>query len=582
MLINGSPLGTVVLGGGSGAFVPPAPAVVVPRQSIVWDVRLVLGGEDESELLMGQVRVETERDAAALASFTLLLNQGPVNPLTFTGRTVQIYYRDWHAGAWTEVQLFDGRVIRPQFEPVMRTLRCECSDRLQDLIEAMTVEQVDALAGGLWSADLFEDPAGRSRWDYAQERMSTRNATLQKRPGGAIEVLPLEATAPVMVLGAGVTMDQSLVWAPVELSKRVNVVELVGEYRFDRLRERHQRFYWEHPLLNGVGDLEGFCTWGNAGSTELPDITMVEDETLGAGYNAVLSANWYRLPPSGTGNLCDPPFGWTNPYPDLLMRGEWTAAMRWIQPITERYTVRIEATTSVAQAGEVIQRDQFSADSGDSDKGAAWEAATFTAPDPDAAEDDLGDYVLDVRDVDRWTSALQCALSIHRTTLQRAHRENRLAVQMPTTDVMGLELRHTLRVEDQLARCEAPVWSQVHELDMDAQTALTTISLAVSQGGGGVTDPLVLPPTPPSTPEGEPPGNIVLETQLQDVDYTQVYDEEQEGFAGNWANVDGEGAFPRRMKIVAPEIPASHRDEFEAQSTVTFRVAIPDDLLEFI
>ena len=582
MLINASALGTVVLGGGSGGFVAPPPVVVVPRQSIVWDVRLMLGGEDKSELLSGSVRVDWERDSATLAEFTLLLDEGAVNPVTFVGMSAQVYYRDWNGAGWDEVLLFDGRIIRPEFEPVMRTVRCDCSDRLQDLIEALTVEQVDALVGGLWSPDLFEEPAGRSRWDYAQERKSTRNATLQKRPGGALEVLPLEATAPLLLLGEGVTMDQSLVWKPVELSERVNVVELVGEYRFDRLRERHQSFFWEHPLLDGVSDLEGFCFWGNAGSTELPDIAQVEDETAGAGYGAVLAgANWYRLPPDGTGGLCDPPFFWKNPFPDLLLRGAWTGGMRWIQSITERYTIRVEATTSVATAGEVIQRDQFSVDSEGSERGAAWEAEAFTGADPDATEDALGDWVVDVRDVDRWTSALQCALSIHRTTLQMAHRENRLAVQMPTSDVMTVELRHTLRVEDQRARCQAPVWSLVHELDFDAQTALTTITLAVSQGGGGVTDPLVLPPIPPSTPAGDPPTTIVLATQLQTVDGTEVYDETLDGFAGNWANVD-DNAFPRRMQITSPEIPADQRDEYVAEAVATYRVAIPDDLLEFI
>ncbi|WP_052081018.1 hypothetical protein [Pseudomonas sp. ML96] len=584
MLINGSVIGGVVLGGGAGLVQPPAPEPVVPRQSIVWDVRLVLGGEDHSHLLSGGARVETERDSASLAEFTLLLDPGPVNPFTFIGRTVQVYYRDWTGTGWVEELMFDGRVIRPIFEPVMRTVRCDCSDRLQDLIEALTVAQVNALVRGLWSADLFEDPAGRSRWDYAQERKSTVNATLQKRPGGALEMLPLEATAPFMLLGDGVTMDQSLVWTPVELSERVNVVELVGEYRFDRLRERHQDFFWEHPLLFGVGDLEGFCMWGNQGSTELPDIQQVLDETNGAGYTGIINPSdedWYRLPPSGTGGLCDPPFLWKNPYPDLLLRGAWTGGMRWIQPITERYTIRIEAPTSMAAAGEVIQRDQFSADSEGSDRGEAWESAAFTAADPDAVEDALGDWVVDVRDVDRWTSALQCALSIHRTTLQMAHRENRLAVQMPTSDVMALELRHTLRVEDQRVRCQAPVWSLLHEFDFDAQTALTTITLAVSQGGGGVTDPLVLPPIPPSTPSGSAPGTIVLPTQLQNVDGTEVYDETLDGFAGNWNNVD-DNSFPRRMQITSPEIPADQRDEFVAEATATYRVAIPDDLLEFI
>ena len=32
--------------------------------------------------------------------------------------------------------------------------------------------------------------------------------------------------------------------------------------------------------------------------------------------------------------------------------------------------------------------------------------------------------------------------------------------------------------------------------------------------------------------------------------------------------------------VTAPEVPAEHRDEFTAERTATYRVAVPDDLLE--
>lgn len=581
MLINGQPINGVVLGGGVAPFVPADPVTVVPRQSIVWDVRVMLDGVDVSHLLTGTVMVDLERDAAAVAEFTLLLDPGPVNPLANLGKPVAVYYRDWAAGSWSEVLLFEGSVIRPDFDPVNRMVRCDCSDRLQDLLEAMTVEEIDALVGGLWSADLFEAPAGRPRWDYAQERKSSRPYTLQKRPGGAIEMLPLETSAPAFYMGSGVTMDQSLVWQPVELSQRLNVVELVAEYRYANLRQRHQRYVWEHPDVEGLAPQDGFCFLYGLGGSEVPDIEMITEETLSAGFQTILQgADWRRVPLSGAGASCDPPFIWSNVYPDLLLAADWSGAVRWAQPVVERYTIRIEAPASVATAGEVLQRDQIAADSSELDRVAEFEAAEYTAPDPDAVEDALGDWVVAVREADRWAEALQCALSVNRTAILLAHRGNRLSYQMPTTDVMGLRLEHTAKVEDQYARCQAPVWSLIHELDIDSQTALTTITLAVSQGGGTVTDPLVMPSALPNTPDGSPNPAITLPSYIY-TGFGEEIDETQPGFYGNYSSVITP-MVQRRLVLPAPEIPAEHRDEFVTETAVTYRVAIPNDLMEFV
>ncbi|MCY1304594.1 hypothetical protein D9M70_543530 [compost metagenome] len=120
---------------------------------------------------------------------------------------------------------------------------------------------------------------------------------------------------------------------------------------------------------------------------------------------------------------------------------------------------------------------------------------------------------------------------------------------------------------------------------MDSGEAVTTIQLAVSQGGGDVADPLVPPVVPASTPAGTPPALIELPTQLGGRNESPIYDDALDGFAGNYDETDLDinpdlELFERRFDLTAPEIPEDHRDEFVATQAQTYRVSIPNDLLE--
>lgn len=583
MLINGALINGAVINGASSAGPAADPVVVGPQLSIVWDARVMLDSVDVSAYLIGELTVDAERGAAALADFALLFDAGPVDPSAYIGKPVQIHYRELRAGVWLEWQLYNGWVILPSLDDAEPLISFECSDRWQDAIEALTIAQIDTLCAGRWSADVFESVAGRSHFDYAMERMSSRPASLQRTVAGVLEVTPWAATPPAFEYGEGVTLDRTRRWQPVELSERINVIELEADYRFPRLRERHQGFYWRHPNMIGDSWPQGFCIWAHD-STELPDIPMVEDATSSAGYQAILnSAFWNRLPVSAdnAGSFCDPQFGWTNSYPDLLLGFSITAAMRWVQPITEQYTLRIEATVSVAAAGEVIERDRVVADSSqERERADTWESEPFDAPAADATQDAVGDYVVDLREPDRSSSAVLCKVAMAQVALLDAHRRNRLSFEVPTSDAMGLLLAHTVTLADQGVRCTAPVWALAHVLSFDEQTAITTITQAVSRGGGGVTDPLVMPPIPPSTPSGEQPGSTVLNTQLAGRDLEFEYDDALDGFAGNYSSTVLD-TIPRRLKVYAPEIPADHRDEYLAPQAATYRVGIPDDPLEF-
>ncbi|MDT4839376.1 hypothetical protein FQZ97_731650 [compost metagenome] len=588
MELNASELNAVELNGASvGGSVP---VTIVPVVSVIWAARLVLNGVDANDLLTGGARIQREEGSRAVADFSLQFGEDPVNPAAYIGQTVELYYRDWFEGAWREELCFKGWVIRPQFTLQSRRLACECSDRQQELVEALDVSAIDTLVGGQWSADVFEPVEGRSHWDYAAERMSTQAASLQCSVEGALQVTPWAAGAAAYLIPVGAVLDGTLEWLPVELNDRINVVELSADYRFIRLRERHQPFFWEHPAIEGVTIIDGFClTWGREDNTEVPDIGMVEDASSGAGYQAILAgANWGRVPATGSGSLCDPPFGWTNPYPDLLLSASWTSAMRWSQRVTEQYTLRVEAPASVEQAGEVISRERIALET-ESDREAEFEGAEFAEHEPDATEDALGDWVVDLREEERRASALSCGLAMATASILGAHRGNRLAFQLPTSDTLGMRLEHTLHVQDEIlgqpVQCRAKVFSIIHEWDFDSGAALTSIQLAVSQGGGTITDPLTLPDIPASTPPGSPPSEIALATQLGSRNTSPIYDDELDGFAGNYTVNDLDinpslEEFPRRFDLTAPEIPEEHRDEYVVSQAKTYELAIPDDLLE--
>ncbi|MDH4873012.1 hypothetical protein [Pseudomonas sp. BN515] len=586
MELNGAELNAVELNGSTSGS-RTEPSVVAPVFSAVWGVLLLLDGVDTTDLLTGLIRIERQEGARCLADFSLLLGAGPVNPAEYIGKEVELHYQVITASEITQVLRFRGKIERPLFNLQNRVLSCECSDQLHEMVEPMSITAIDALVGGQWSPDVFEPVAGRSRWDYAMERMSTRAASLQRNVEGALQVTSWAAkTVPDWLIPPGTVMFRSIDWLPAELTERVNVVEIEADYRFIRLRERHQAFSWRHPDIAGDSIESGFCIWRHD-STELPDISMVQDANESAGYTSLLDgAFWLRLPPSGV--YCTPPAGWRNEYPDLLLRATWTSAYRWAQRVTEQYKLRVEAPASVAQAGEVIGRDRVALDT-ESDREQAFLSASYTAPEADAVEDALGDFVVDVRSETRRGEAIGCLLAMASTSIWDKHRGNRFAFQLPTMDGLGIRLEHTVQVDDVILShpivCKAKVFSILDELDLDSGACLTTFQLAVSQGGGADSDPLTPPAIPASTPPGTPPAEIELPTQLGGRNESPIYDDALKGFSGNYdendldINPDLE-LFPRRFDFKMPEIPATHMDEYPVSVAQTYRVQIPNDLLE--
>ncbi|MCY1351307.1 hypothetical protein D9M69_375700 [compost metagenome] len=564
MLLNGGPLNSAPLNG-YGNSVIPQPVPVTRGVAFRWRLRVMIGGEDLSPQLTGAVTVDRERGDSGVARLVLQLPVGPVVPSEWRGREVSIIYVSTQAGETSEAVRFTGRIVRPEWDPLLRLLSCQCGDQLQQRVEGMEVDQIDTLVGGVWSADVYEPVEGRSRWDYAQERLSTVRGSLDAAPDGALRMTSWYAGAPDFVFGTGTTVYESVRFSDADLTTLTNVVEIEGDIRFPRLWQKNVRYTWAHPV-------DDFCTW-RLDSTELPDIAMVQGAVESSGQTLLQGAIWDRLPPTSP-DPCGTGQAWINSYPDLLLGGAWNAGRRWTQSVTEQYRLRVVAEASVEAAGEVIGRDRVALEV-ENAAAEAWESEPF-----DSGETGFQD----LRDDSRRDPALRVALERATTAVVAAHNATEVSWDVPTSMVMGVDLVHTLRLEDQGVLVQSRCSRVYDTFDLAGGIALTTLSVAVMRGGGTVRDPLV-PPAPPVYPQPDPdePSGVVtnLPTQLGGRLESPEYDDELPGFAGNYASViPGLEAFPRRMDLDAPEIAAERRDELPVEIVATYRVAIPNDLLE--
>lgn len=588
-MLNASPLNSAPLNSLDGASqhsviiivgpgqTPPEPqpgeTLVPGASSYAWALRVLVGGVDLTAQLTGTVTIDREEGAAGVAGFELHIPLGvAVVPPDWKGRSVTIDYISTSQGETTEARRYTGQISIADWNPVSRVLTCECSDQLQQRVEGMTVAAIDALVGGYWSADVFEPVEGRSHWDYARERLSTRPVSLDCSAYGDLRVTSWYATAPHFVFGPGATLYQSVELQQGDLDRTTNRVEIEFSYRYSRLWQRNKNYSWQSPVTQGQTGLGGFCLW-RANSHELPTKEMIEDAASGNG-ETLISPDYYSLPLT-MADPCGDGAPWQNTFDDLLLGVSWVGARRWVQTVTETYSLTLTTVAGETEASRIVQRTGYTVDIED-------EAADEWVDEPilggSSGSDDLADDA-------RRDAAMEVALHIGRAEIIGAHREATLTWQVPTSLALGVDLTHTLEVNDQGAHAIGKCRRVVDSFNLASGEAVTTLSIAVMRGGG-VSDPLILPArigsgsTGGGGSGGEAPAND-LPTQLGGRLDSPVYDDTLEGFAGNYSSVTpGLELFPRRMDAVTDEIPAADRDERQLETARLYRVGVPNDLLE--
>ncbi|WP_276225717.1 hypothetical protein [Pseudomonas citronellolis] len=537
-----------------------------------WGVSALVGGVQVAAKLTGRMEIDREEGAAGVATFALYYAPGASVPTDLDGAPVVIDFISETGGVTVQTRRYSGVAIEPRWDVVNRVMTITCSDQLQYRVEAMELADIDALVGGYWTDDVFEAADGRSRWDYAGERMSTIPASLDAGVNGDLRVTSWYAGNPGWEFGPGSTIYQSVSIELAQTQSTTNRVELGVDYRYSRLWQRHDSYSWEHPGTAGLVGIGGFCHW-RPDSTDLPDVDMVEQATSGAGMKMLAGAIYNKLPPT-SGDPCGTGQGWRNDYPNLVLGADWTGARRWVQPITEHYNVVLGTEKGLAPGnGQIITRQSTALEIEDK-RADSWESDEYSAGPAG---------ITDLVDDARRDAAFICSLHRAATAVIGAHRGTVASWQVPTPLAVGVDLIHTLKLSDQ-SKALGKVRRLLDAYDFDAGTAITTLAIAVMRGGGD-SDALVPPAKPVVDVDDFEFSHPPLATQLGMRNESPIYNDELDGFAGNYDNRDDDinpslEEFPRRMTVTAPEIEAELRDERKVEVEVVLRIGIPNDLLE--
>ena len=559
-MLNASPLNAVPLNGLAAAAAEPE--YIVRGRSFVWALRLLVDGMDYTAQLTGQMTIIRQEGAAGLADFGLFIALGlPVVPPDWKGRSVTIDYITTSQFVTTEARRYTGQISIANWNPISRVLTCECSDQLQQRVEGMTVEAIDSLVGGYWSADVFEEVEGRSHWDYALERLSTRPVSLDCSPLGDMRVTSWYAGAPDFIFGEGTVLYQTLDLQQSDLSRTTNRIEVEFSYRYSRLWQRNQTYTWIVPAGS-------FCNW-REDSHELPTIEMVQEALTGSGQSIVSES--YVTAPLSDPDPCGTGVAWVNQFDNLVIGTGITGGRRWVQTVTESYTLTFATPDGEDEARQVVQRQSASLQI-ESDE--EWTEG-------DMAGTDTG--YQDVIDDARRAAVFEVVANEACTELISANRETLLGWQTPTSMVLGIDLIHTLEVDCSGVRARGKCRRIVDSFDLGSGAAVTTLSIAIMRGGG-TSDPLTIPARLGASPTDPGEGaSIALPTHIGGRSTDPAYDETWLGFTGNWSvadNNEGQEPYPRRFALETPEIPAEDRDELAPTGATLYRVGIPNDLLE--
>lgn len=567
-----------------GFPVPPPPA----GHSFRWSAVVTLGGVDITELLTGSIRVDREEGASGIAEFGLFYMPGQFVQTDLADRTVTIDYITDDGVDAVQVRLFTGLVAEPRWDAPARTMFITATDNLQNNVEAMTIEQVDSITQGNWSDDVFAPLEGRSRWDYALERMSTRAAALNCDPlGNIITSSWYSKSTPDYIFNYDTTIYQSINVSLAQLRNVTNRVEIEVNYRYPRLQDARETFSWTHPGTGGSAGITGFCAWRTL-SSELPDREMVLSAVSGAGLTPV-SASWYDLPGTAP-NPCGNGQPWINNQVGLLLGAGAVGARRWSQSVTETYKLNLATVSGQVDGQQVISRISTSVDVKHDDED-GWETSLNAVTPTQAGSTPIGPINPqygppgDRVDETRRTTAIGVILSMAHTDIIGAHRATTVSWQVPTSMALGIDLSHTVEIQDQYTQARAKVSHRIDDIDLQSGSAITTIMISVMRGGG-VNDPLLVPER---LGGGDMSGGgsgwdqqVQMATQLGGRFTSGSYDDALDGFSGNYSVSQDNTleTFPRRFSVTAPEIAATRFDEKKHELTRLYRVAVPNDLLE--
>lgn len=537
-------------------------------------VRVILAGEDVSDLLTGPVRIEAEESTARLAFFTLKPS-GAFTPANWLNQSVAIEY--FKGGVWW--RRFSGVVDKPALSFTTRLIEFRCTDNLPRRMDDASAEQIAALTpDAVWSRFAFS--ADRTGWDYLQDRLATLRAGFCLTARGEPKLYAWGTGAPVRTFGAGETEYTTPRLDTAPGSDMINEITLSVQCRWPNLRAADAVWSWRYDGPLNAADLPYFP----------PSYTVIEEAV------ADLASGW-----SNGGTYLEqiptqPGYAWS---------ASGAITRRWAQDQTDSYSLAVRCPASIATFGALTDVESASMsiayDESAWDKDGRVEQSDGLDLDPEA------EAVLLVN-----CKLAQCARRIAAT--HRAHRYTWTTPLDPR-----LELGDTLRKVTGTRSITGQVWKLLETVDTEAGRAVSEITLAVSftgVDGAQPQDPLLAPAAPnrvatpayrlpalatqvvvvpasftelPEMPDWDQPGwnaelwNTVTEASPSVFSGMTV---DRGGHLSFFGTVDESltlvtGTFSAlkraEFRVATPEVDAAYTDHVDAAVSAIYRVAVPND-----
>jgi hypothetical protein len=594
---------------------------VISSPSYRWRVGVVIGGVDYSARVTGIVSPGFEEGANALADVTIKPSAGVFDPLAWSDQEITVDYIEVDSSnteLW-RARLYTGKVDTPGHDPETGLVKLSCSTRMQKRLQGLPRDSIDALTAGTWSVHVFDEDA--SNWQYTQDRLSTRSASIWVDRNNAMRVTDWAAkgAADYTFVNDGFVKGSARVQHG-ERGRLINDITATLDFRFSRHKQRNVAYGFMFPgtVCDYLQD-----------QFNLPQRSQIESAATGSGwtlqggisYEAVWEPGIVNCGRSETGEMDNRIWDKTFLGADIsdldaaCIGARFTLGMRWVQTVTESYTLQVAAPQSIDVNGTLNAVEDYGIDAQDDEDDTTHEQSTayrFKYPDgggkpsvagmlavmpTGAVELENGDLLYEATEYETngrtaMSAAQQCILDKLKTEILSLHRENRVEFEIPFNPF--LDLTHTARLNISTLQATGKVWGIRHQLDIATGRATTSVTLAISRRGGvGVVEEPALEPieAPASDPLTEYAKTVWLPFRIGGMVTSDPYQEDWDGYTTNYwyddENPDPFAAedavidrtYPEQFTLTTPEITDVDRQAISVGTARRFDIDIPNDEL---
>ena len=590
--------------------------------SVLWQPYVTVGGVDLSARLIGGIDIDTDEMAAPIAGFTIAPTAGLVDPMAYLNATVEIWWRHM-TDATTERYRrlkFSGKVLSTEWDADLALLSFDCSGDLQTKCERMTDAEVALVFAGYWSEHIFDEDA--DGWQKAQDRLSTTENVVWQDEAGAIRLSSIRAkTTPDFTFADSARIHETLRITHVAQRDLKNTVQITLDYRFPRKRHREIKYSWmpfapyggvcdylENPftlctrdMVQSAADGSGWVVQGDIHYVDVwaPGLYMcgfANSEPRVWGFEDVQVTTTVDSPGGPAGTYT---YKQSQDLSSWCIGAWWTSAKRWVQTITETYTLTVQAPQSIAHIGEAMATEDYGVESQASyddwaeslgQDGPPTGGTAFTLPSGDTAIDGSADDPVNRTAMEY---AQETVIAAARGDILRTHRGTTVEVEIPYHP--GVTLDHTVKLDTARLVAQGKVRRIEDRLDVGSGEAITRLSLAISRklGTGTVIDtPIAAPASAAAPTDPTFTSHVSLQTHIGGRTTSPAEDEDWTGFFSDyqydptatpdWSVNPANPSVVRygtKFVVTSPDIDGDWVNAKVSAATAVYDVDIPDDTL---